>query len=1381
MNLLAQKRIIFEEGSIYFRHMQRFAIFFLLFFVLFANVKGQETSNKGKLFWVGFMDHIDASGADMDLYITSDSNTTGTVSVPGQAWSTTFSITANQMTLVPVPSNKAYMGCSDCIEDKGIKITSIKPVVVYSHIHHSARSDATLVLPAESTGQEYFVMSYKQESNAQNSQFMIIASQDSTKVRITPTDNVSSKSANIAYNITLDEGEVYQGQAPGLNDDLTGTRIEVIDTGANSNCRKVSVFSGSSFTKLGCTGSFGSGDNLYQQIYPTSSWSNTFVTVPFKSRSFDRFRILASKDNTVILIDGNFKTTLNSGQFYETGNVSKPQYIFANKPISVAQFQVTQFCGGVGDPSMTILSPVQQTLKDITVYSSAYENITKNYINIVIPIKDTATFTIDNKKVPFTQVTALPAYAYAQIDVNSGNHHLSANEGFIAIAYGFGVVESYGYSAGANVSNLNQYIRLNDPKISNINTLCLGETAKFEGNANFDVAKWNWDFGDDSISAQRNPTHVYQDTGVYHVKMFTTKKSFDGCSLKDSAEIVVKVVNYPKISFGFNNACLADTVHFLDTVTTDAPGSIELKLWDFGDGVREFADNPSHQYDTAGKYEASLLVRNGYECAVTIKDTIEIYPHPEVKFFASKPCYRDKVILQDSSISTPYPINQWIWNMGEGSIDTTYVDKYEFQYDTSGNFLIQLTVETEKGCTAQSDTLFKKHSLFEVGFSKNDACLKDAVFFIDTSNTSGIAPLSRKWILDDGNEATTKSVNHTYANPGNYNVKLIITQNSECADSITQGLEIFNQTSPQFSVTDLCPNDSTSLMASHTPISESIDSFIWLYQGSSIQSILWKHQFADSGLQNFRLISVTDHGCRDTLDSFIRINPKPNALFTSSVVCEGNEVTLINTSNDYGKDFTKVAWITTTASSIGKPDTFKYVLGNKAFENVKLIVESGDGCSDTTVRNLKIWRSPQISISATDACLNQNVIFSNTTAIDSSNIATWNWIITDGKTSTDSLPVESFTIPGLKKAVLTATSDKGCIKKDSTDFTINPNPVPNFSVVEACINNGTQFTSSSTITSGSISKYAYDFGDGNTSVYATAVNTYIAAGNNNVKLVTESAEGCLDSIEKSVKAHAIPSADFTAFPLAGCTPLDVNFTDVSVVLNDAINDWEWKDNSGVFSTMQNPSTQYTAAGKQFITLKVKSSFGCEHETTKIDYLEIYPKPAALFSFLPLKPTIIEPDVTFTDLSTGAITWDWDFGDGSSSTDQNPTYTFKDTGVFNVHLTVTNANQCINDTQFSVFVEPSFVVTIPTAFSPNGDGKNEDWGPVGVLQGVTDYELLIFNRWGEILFQTNDVNARWDGTYMGDPVPEGFYQYNMRYTDFLVTKWVNKRASVYLVR
>ena len=1361
----------------------------------YSALNAQDISSKGKEFWLGFMDHSHGTGAKMDLYITSDSATTGTVYIDGAIWSTTFSITADSTTLIPVPSNIAHVPCSDCIQDKGIRIVTAKPVAVYAHIHRNFRSDATLVLPTEATGKTYRVATWNQETNStgserHRSQFMIIATSDNTKINITPTDNVVKASGthppDVKYSITLDKGEVYQGQAPGRNDDLTGTLIEVIDTGADASCKKIAVFSGNSATSLGpCPGGLQSSDNLYEQLYPVSSWGKDFLMVPTKTRAYDYVRIIAHQDKTAVIMNGNFVALLDAGQFYSSNQLSSPQYIQTTKPTTIAQFQTMQRCGGSsGDPAMTIISPIQQTLKDVVVYSSEYEAITRNYINVMMKSSDTSTFTIDGKKVPFTPFISAPFYAYSQITVNKGFQHLkSKGDGFVAMAYGMGNYESYGYAAGANVKNLSAYIDLANNKVKSkvINTLCLGEEAEFKGNANYEVKKWEWFFGDGDTSNAQNPNHTYKDTGTFKVKMQVTKKTSDGCSAVDSSFMEVDVKNYPKVSFGFNNVCLGDTVSFLDTVTTDPPGTIALKLWDFGDGVRQFVDNPAHLYDTVGKYVAKLLVRNSYECAVTITDTVEIYPHPVAKFFASKPCYKDKVMLQDSSIANPYPINKWIWNMGEGSIDTTYVNKHEFQYDTSGNFLIQLTVETEKGCTAQSDTLFKKHPLFEAGFSKHDACINNAVLLDDTSNTSGIAPLSRKWILDDGNEATTKSVNHTYANPGNYNIKLIITQNSECADSLTQGLEIFNQASPQFTVSDLCLNDSSILTASHTPNTETVDSFIWDYNGSTINNSPWKYRFADSGKQNFRLTSITDNGCKTFLDTFIWINPKPNAQFTSSVVCEGNEVTLINTSKDYGKRFTKVDWINTTTSSIGNPNTFKYVLGNKLYENVLLIVESGDGCSDTVTRNLKIWRSPKISISAADACLNDNVLFTNTTTVDSSTVSNWNWVISDGKTNTDSLPIESFTIAGTKKAVLTATTDKGCITKDSAYFNINPNPAPNFSVVEACVNNSTQFTSTSTIASGTIAQYAYEFGDGSSSASATASNTYTSAGNYIVKLVTESTSGCIDSIEKSVKAHAIPSADFTAVPLTGCSPLDVTFSDASVVLNDAINDWEWKDNTGVFSTAQSPTKQYTVAGKQSITLKVKSGFGCEDETQKLDYIEIYPKPVARFSYAPTKPTIIEPDVTFTDLSIGAITWDWDFGDGSNSTDQNPTYTFKDTGLFTVRLEITNANQCKNDTQLMVFVEPAFSVTIPNAFSPNGDGLNDVWGPVGVLQGVKGYELLIFNRWGEILFQTKDVNATWDGTYMGDPVPEGFYQYNMRYTDYFVTKWINKRESVYLMR
>jgi PKD repeat protein len=891
----------------------------------------QETSNKGTLFWVGFMDHIDGTGADMDLYITSDSSTTGTVSIPGQSWSVNFSVTADSMTLVSVPSDKAYMSCSDCIEDKGIKVTSVKPIVVYSHIHHSARSDATLVLPAESTGQEYFVMSYTQAVSGQNSQFMIIASQDNTKVKITPTDNVAGKSANIAYFITLDAGEVYQGQAPNRSNDLTGTKIEVIDTGANANCRKVSVFSGSSFTSLGCSGS---GDNLYQQLYPTSSWSNTFATVPFKSRNFDRFRILASKDNTVIIIDGQYVTTINSGQFHETGNVNKPQYILGSKPISVAQFQVTQACGGIGDPSMTILSPVQQTLKDITVYSSEYENITSNYINVVILATDTSTFTIDNKKAKFSIISSLPAYAYAQIDVASGNHHLKASQGFVAIAYGFGVVESYGYSAGANVTNLSQYIQLDNSKVSNINTICLGETAEFVGNANFAVAKWEWKFGDDSTSSIQSPNHIYKDTGQYIVKMFTTKPSFDGCSLKDSAEIIIKVVNYPKVSFGFDNSCLKDTVNFLDTVSTDMPGVIGFTLWDYGDGKKEFINNPSHIYDSAGRYGVEVLVKNSFECYTSVKDTIEIYPTPKAEFFASGACYKDSTMLQDSSISFPHTIIEWTWNMGEGSIDTTFTNRHAFLYDTSGIFDIQLTIKTDKGCTATSDSVFTKHAQFVAAFSSKDECLKNVVELVDTSNTSGVNPTYRLWGFGDGDTSTDKNPLHNYSADGNYAIKLIIRQNAECMDSIEKPIAIYKQVIPRFSIQNLCFKDSAILMASHLPILEVVDDYEWLHNGNTYIGQKWTHQFSDTGKNNFSLITTTSNGCIDTLDTFAMINPKPVADFTSDIACERSNIALTNNSKDFGAKLIKLEWSSTTASSFGNPDTFKYLLNSSLFESV---------------------------------------------------------------------------------------------------------------------------------------------------------------------------------------------------------------------------------------------------------------------------------------------------------------------------------------------------------------------------------------------------------------------------------------------------------------
>src|SRR5687767_7198546 len=245
--------------------------FIVILVLSFCCVSAQDLSNKGKDFWVAYAGHIDGTTSRMALYITSDQNATGLVDINGST--IPFTVSANQVTTVQLtnsstPSNSlAYNGQVEGIGvKKGIHITSDKPVAVYAHILNAARSGSTLVLPTNVLGKEYYVSSYKSTgANAtRRSQFDIIATVDNTTIQITPTqaDANGMHPANIPFQITLAKGDVYQYQS---DEDLTGTHIKSIGT-TNTACQPIAVFSGSTFTSMGCS-SATSGDNLYQQLF----------------------------------------------------------------------------------------------------------------------------------------------------------------------------------------------------------------------------------------------------------------------------------------------------------------------------------------------------------------------------------------------------------------------------------------------------------------------------------------------------------------------------------------------------------------------------------------------------------------------------------------------------------------------------------------------------------------------------------------------------------------------------------------------------------------------------------------------------------------------------------------------------------------------------------------------------------------------------------------------------------------------------------------------------------------------------------------------------------------------------------------------------------
>ena len=306
----------------------------------------QDFSNKGKEFWLAYCYHVGmvngGSAPAMTLYLTSDIATTYTVEIYGVTIISTGPIAANQVIPVTIP-NSYFISTDGITTGRTVRVTALKPIVVYSFITRSQASAATLCLPANVLGKEYYSSSFTQLSNENNasSYFTIIAIEDNTNVEITPTAlTVGGWTAGSTNIITLNKGQIYQvlGTTTGNSGvDLSGTKIKSIAS-AGGGCKRIAVFSGSGKISIGsppaCTGS--SADNLYQQLYPVASWGKKFLTVPSSGRPFNHYRVMRADPLTNVYLNGVLIPAAsfinNYYQFYN----NTPNLIEADKPISLA-------------------------------------------------------------------------------------------------------------------------------------------------------------------------------------------------------------------------------------------------------------------------------------------------------------------------------------------------------------------------------------------------------------------------------------------------------------------------------------------------------------------------------------------------------------------------------------------------------------------------------------------------------------------------------------------------------------------------------------------------------------------------------------------------------------------------------------------------------------------------------------------------------------------------------------------------------------------------------------------------------------------------------------------------------------------------------------
>ncbi|MBI1308059.1 MAG: PKD domain-containing protein [Bacteroidetes bacterium] len=1368
---------------------------FLLYSLLFGltSVSAQNSSNKGTDFWIGFPAHGDGSNAGMYFYITSDSSTSGTVSVPGQSWSKSFTVTANQMTLVNIPASVAYVSCTDCIQSKGIHVVSQKKIVMYSHIYYQYRSDATLVLPTAACGKEYYAMAYDQIGpTTDRSQFMIIANQDDTKVKITPTVPLGGgHAAGTPYTITLDEGEVYQGRANTYTQDVTGTHIEVIDTGSTANCRTVALFSGSSNSFIGCSpnGGIASRDNLYQQLYPTRSWGTKYVTIPFKGRSFDEFSICASEDNTSILI---YKPTgtpqtfyLNQGEiltststnFIKDVNVSL--YIVANKPICVAQYQISQKCGGKGDPSMTILSPIEQTLKEITVYSSQYEDIDDHYINVIIPNSGVNSFRIDGNTASFTKVPKLASYSYAQITVTKGNHHLVSDVGFIAIAYGFGDYESYGYAAGANVKDLTAKLELVNSAQNDISSLCLGDSAELEGQAEYTVSKWVWDFGDGTSANGQYQFHTFKDTGTYTVKLYTYKTNFDGCSTYDSSDLEIRVNMPPTSNFGTSLRCEANTIQFWDSSAPPPGEQIQARQWIFHNSST-YATNTSKYYDTAGTYKVAFVVKTEAQCYDTIKWDMVVNPNPVPGINLDDLCFKDTAYISNITTVKTGKIASNKWYFGDGDSSTAYHPKHF--YADSGTYYITLQTETDSGCAGSiMDTVYK-HPKFTMDFKHTDTCAGFALNFINKSTTTAGTLGDFIWDFPGGTQFTTTDAQFQFPNPGSYKVKLTGTQDNYCTDSSVQTVIVDPLVAASFTTSGKCMGDSVRFTNTSTVASGSVATVTWsLDNGITRSGNKVSVKYPVKGTKNIQMIAKSDAGCSDTATTTITVYDPRISSLSFPTVCLGDNAKMYGVYSLDSDSLKTYDWNIDgfTAST----DTIYFTSNNVGVFHANLKVTTKYGCTLSKLDSFKVYDVPVAGFTVKNVCEGYSLAPVNTTTIGhGETISSYAWDFNGNKVSTVQNPTIVATPAGSSTLKLSVVSNHGCKNELTKNFEIYPVPNAGFTYSDTCLGLFTNFNDYSSISGGSISGYNWTYSDGQKDAGTSVARLYGSDGAYSVMLKVISDKGCSDSITRNFNIAPKPNLDFLITPTQGCQPVLVNVTNNSTINSGVITNYSWDWGDGNTGSGSSPSHVYTSDGLYQIVVYGTSNSDCKDTFTAPSQINVLPAPVADFTYDPLEPSLLFPDVNFTDASSpDVVSFYWETGDGSTYTTQNVYHTYAGAGDYNVVLIATAGNGCKDTATQPVHVKLDFFIWIPTVFSPNDDGLNDVFRIHGIFNEVQGYSLQIFNRWGQVVFESENTDEVWDGTYQGVPVPAGNYGYKVRYINYETHLWDGHIGTIKVLR
>ena len=766
----------------------------------------------------------------------------------------------------------------------------------------------------------------------------------------------------------------------------------------------------------------------------------------------------------------------------------------------------------------------------------------------------------------------------------------------------------------------------------------------------------------DNQNGTFDPSTPPNDSEFYPIIYFFT----DTNSCLNSDTLQVKINPIPLIDFTFDTVICKNTATLFASTIQNG----NTYFWDFGDGSSiNNSQAPTHSYADIGFYTIKLRVISPFSCTDSLSQIIQVIEpaNPDFTLTPDSSCGPSIVSFTNMSSALDNFTSSWNFGNGEAS-NLLQPDPVTYLASISMDTMYYVTLSITNLCgTVDKIDSIKVMPKPKVIFGTNVDIGCSPITIEMANNTVGLAD-NYFWDFGDGVQSTDSSVllSHVFTtgiNDTTYTITLIAT--NECgSDTSSHQITVLPNTVNAFFNTPII-SGCEPLTINFTQFSTGNTNHSWDFGDGNISSALNPiHTFINEGSYTIQLF--VDNGCSyDTANFTITVYPKPlvDFDFGSALVCNPETIDFINNSFNGINSLWR----------FGDGDTSNYENTSHLYEqsgeyNITLLVVSNYGCKDSLTKVLTIDQSPISDFSLPlEICQNYPLTIQNL----SSNYDFISWNFNNGNTSNQINPTIVFNEVGSYNIDLVLENQAGCFDSISKTILIRPTPIADFTIdtFEPCIKPWSVNFSNNSLGG---NNYSWNFDNSFFSNAQSPSTNYQLAGNYSVKLIVENQYLCSDSIIKPLFINTVPIADFFIPPYDSCAPSIILFNNLSTDYNFT----SWVFGDGNTSTLDSPLNSFENDGTFIIEMTVEDNNGCKDSLSKS--IKTYPSPVANFDIINLDSCSMPSEVIFSNTSTGALLYDWNFGNGVNSNLTHPSVFFDNASTYLVKLKAENQYGCADE-------------------------------------------------------------------------------------------------------